>query len=275
MSFYHRILQITIPSSYYSLRWNIAFDEMVHIFSSQWWSCLTSTSIAPSMKHSAWPLCRRYLGGSGTVVMYDFCSSCFCTCCKSVFLHVHKLLPSAYLSISMQSWHLPISHIVWRSSPMTRTTIQHHPICPSSTMSAWLVILQRIKLPWNPTIHELFAHWFCSGWFQNDIHFFGQCFWCEGSHWPQVHWPWGVIPFKVFSRQGYNMLNLLIHCKVRYRCSEGVLVVYNYMPESQLLAFGLQHELPESIKQNKAKTILQHLSEAWWCWKANSKLCNI
>ena len=29
--------------------------------------------------------------------------------------------------------------------------------------------------------------------------------------------------------------------------------------------------MPESIKQNKAKTILQHLSEAWRCWKANSK----
>jgi pre-mRNA-processing factor 8 len=29
--------------------------------------------------------------------------------------------------------------------------------------------------------------------------------------------------------------------------------------------------MPESIKQNKSKTILQHLSEAWRCWKANSK----
>jgi hypothetical protein len=29
--------------------------------------------------------------------------------------------------------------------------------------------------------------------------------------------------------------------------------------------------VPESIKQNKAKTILQHLSEAWRCWKANSR----
>lgn len=29
--------------------------------------------------------------------------------------------------------------------------------------------------------------------------------------------------------------------------------------------------MPESIKQNKAKTILQHLSEAWRCWKANSE----
>jgi pre-mRNA-processing factor 8 len=29
--------------------------------------------------------------------------------------------------------------------------------------------------------------------------------------------------------------------------------------------------MPESIKQNKSKTILQHLSEAWRCWKANSR----
>ncbi|KAG1808408.1 NUC071 domain-containing protein [Suillus subaureus] len=27
--------------------------------------------------------------------------------------------------------------------------------------------------------------------------------------------------------------------------------------------------MPESIKQNKSKTILQHLSEAWHCWKVN------
>lgn len=25
--------------------------------------------------------------------------------------------------------------------------------------------------------------------------------------------------------------------------------------------------MPEGVKQNKAKTILQHLSEAWRCWK--------
>ena len=27
--------------------------------------------------------------------------------------------------------------------------------------------------------------------------------------------------------------------------------------------------MPEGIKQNKARVILQHLSEAWRCWKAN------
>lgn len=27
--------------------------------------------------------------------------------------------------------------------------------------------------------------------------------------------------------------------------------------------------MPEGIKQNKARTILQHLSESWRCWKAN------
>jgi pre-mRNA-processing factor 8 len=25
--------------------------------------------------------------------------------------------------------------------------------------------------------------------------------------------------------------------------------------------------MPQGVKQNKAKTILQHLSEAWRCWK--------
>jgi len=27
--------------------------------------------------------------------------------------------------------------------------------------------------------------------------------------------------------------------------------------------------IPEGVKLNKAKIILQHLSEAWRCWKAN------
>ena len=27
--------------------------------------------------------------------------------------------------------------------------------------------------------------------------------------------------------------------------------------------------MPEGVKQNKARIILQHLSEAWRCWKAN------
>ncbi len=29
--------------------------------------------------------------------------------------------------------------------------------------------------------------------------------------------------------------------------------------------------MPESLKSNKTKTVLQHLSEAWRCWKANSE----
>ena len=29
--------------------------------------------------------------------------------------------------------------------------------------------------------------------------------------------------------------------------------------------------MPKSIKQNKSKTALQHLSEVWRCWKAHSK----
>ena len=27
--------------------------------------------------------------------------------------------------------------------------------------------------------------------------------------------------------------------------------------------------MPEGVRGNKARTILQHLSEAWRCWKAN------
>jgi pre-mRNA-processing factor 8 len=27
--------------------------------------------------------------------------------------------------------------------------------------------------------------------------------------------------------------------------------------------------MPEGVKANKSRTILQHLSEAWRCWKAN------
>jgi pre-mRNA-processing factor 8 len=31
----------------------------------------------------------------------------------------------------------------------------------------------------------------------------------------------------------------------------------------------IQDMMPEGVKANKAKTIVQHLSEAWRCWKAN------
>lgn len=38
----------------------------------------------------------------------------------------------------------------------------------------------------------------------------------------------------------------------------------------KLLCWCLQHDIldmmPEGVKQNKARTILQHLSEAWRCW---------
>jgi len=40
-----------------------------------------------------------------------------------------------------------------------------------------------------------------------------------------------------------------------------------------MIARQVMHDIldmmPEGIKQNKARTILQHLSEAWRCWKAN------
>lgn len=29
--------------------------------------------------------------------------------------------------------------------------------------------------------------------------------------------------------------------------------------------------MPQGVKQNKAKTILQHLSEAWRCWKVRGR----
>ncbi|KAF9981068.1 Pre-mRNA-processing-splicing factor 8 [Mortierella antarctica] len=35
------------------------------------------------------------------------------------------------------------------------------------------------------------------------------------------------------------------------------------------LRAAVMHDMPEGIKTNKSKTILQHLSESWRCWKAN------
>ena len=50
-----------------------------------------------------------------------------------------------------------------------------------------------------------------------------------------------------FGRQGYQVLPVMNEC-----CA------------------GLQHDIldmmPEGVKQNKARVILQHLSEAWRCW---------
>ena len=37
----------------------------------------------------------------------------------------------------------------------------------------------------------------------------------------------------------------------------------------QTIMHEIQDMMPEGVKGNKAKTILQHLSEAWRCWKAN------
>jgi hypothetical protein len=41
-----------------------------------------------------------------------------------------------------------------------------------------------------------------------------------------------------------------------------------YSP-SDLWLLTFYYQIAEGIKQNKARTILQHLSEAWRCWKAN------
>ena len=44
----------------------------------------------------------------------------------------------------------------------------------------------------------------------------------------------------------------------------------SYIPSSPLqVMHDILDMMPEGIKQNKARTILQHLSEAWRCWKAN------
>jgi hypothetical protein len=44
-------------------------------------------------------------------------------------------------------------------------------------------------------------------------------------------------------RQGYSMLNLLIHHKVRFGYADDSLITYDSFPESKLFTFGLQHKL--------------------------------
>ncbi|KAG9091169.1 pre-mRNA-splicing factor 8 [Ceratobasidium sp. 370] len=70
--------------------------------------------------------------------------------------------------------------------------------------------------------------------------------------------------------------NLLTH-QFEGRNSKGITktvtkqhVKSHFDPEPHAVAMhDTPDMLPESIKQNKAKTILQHLSEAWRCWTAN------
>ena len=44
--------------------------------------------------------------------------------------------------------------------------------------------------------------------------------------------------------------------------------LYHVIPLLQVM-HDILDMMPEGIKQNKARVILQHLSEAWRCWKAN------
>jgi pre-mRNA-processing factor 8 len=74
-----------------------------------------------------------------------------------------------------------------------------------------------------------------------------------------------------------NWLGILLARQFEGRNSKGVAkTVTKQRVESHYdleLRAAVMHDIldmmPESIKQNKAKTILQHLSEAWRCWKAN------
>ncbi|GBP12885.1 Pre-mRNA-processing-splicing factor 8 [Eumeta japonica] len=74
-----------------------------------------------------------------------------------------------------------------------------------------------------------------------------------------------------------TLLVICCHVNLRGRHSKGVAkTVTKQRVESHFdleLRASVMHDIvdmmPEGIKQNKARTILQHLSEAWRCWKAN------
>jgi hypothetical protein len=81
------------------------------------------------------------------------------------------------------------------------------------------------------------------------------------------------------SNGGFSRLGNLLARQFEGRNSKGIAkTVTKQRVESHYdleLRAAVKHDIldmmPESIKQNKSKTILQHLSEAWRCWKANSK----
>lgn len=91
-----------------------------------------------------------------------------------------------------------------------------------------------------------------------------------------VSFTWGVFLSSIY--QVFRLGNLLAR-QFEGRNSKGIAkTVTKQRVESHYdleLRAAVMHDIldmmPESIKQNKAKTILQHLSEAWRCWKANSK----
>jgi pre-mRNA-processing factor 8 len=92
---------------------------------------------------------------------------------------------------------------------------------------------------------------------------------------------WSVHAFAIGNKSGLPVFRLgnLLARQFEGRNSKGIAkTVTKQRVESHYdleLRAAVMHDIldmmPESIKQNKSKTILQHLSEAWRCWKANSK----
>jgi pre-mRNA-processing factor 8 len=88
--------------------------------------------------------------------------------------------------------------------------------------------------------------------------------------------------FSIMATNINSRLGNLLARQFEGRNSKGVAkTVTKQRVESQYdleLRAAVMHDIidmmPESIRQNKAKTIIQHLSEAWRCWKANSGFNN-
>lgn len=62
------------------------------------------------------------------------------------------------------------------------------------------------------------------------------------------------------------------HYNVKIFCLAGIESSYDLELRAAVLK-DIVDMMPEGVKQNKARTILQHLSEAWRCWKVNSDPC--
>jgi pre-mRNA-processing factor 8 len=89
-----------------------------------------------------------------------------------------------------------------------------------------------------------------------------------------------VTSFKTILIHVFRLGNLLAHQFKGCNSNSIMKTVMKQHVESHYdleLHAAVMHDIPdmmpEFIKQNKSKTILQHLSEAWQCWKANSKSC--
>ena len=62
--------------------------------------------------------------------------------------------------------------------------------------------------------------------------------------------------------------DLELRASVSYYNYDHVISLYHVISLLQVM-HDILDMMPEGIKQNKARVILQHLSEAWRCWKAN------